>query len=956
GRYQRSYLNKPGIEKVRLRQKAWKESRRVADSLQTGSTMNGRGHILRTSTASTNAAMRILMNLRLANGMFHPWLFISAPLETGVRNVFEGSVTMLTGENFSTIGLAKKRIEDKFNASAFAKSVLGRTITGNAEPEFSLETLIHAQDTSVSLSHMPDGIAMIHSDLYAKREMMGGHLERFTERMVNVFGKWQDPSYGITPRASADRIVGAVLRYFSEIGEENGRGVDEALTLLSRSPQQFRKEHPVAYQLALNSLANARTIKATSFSLFARSVIDPLSSHTNPILNISSNLMLKIPFAFQNYAFNLATNMLGLQGLDAMLALALQGKSGGKSWGRTQAWLSGNSAGYNPELHGTDYLGNVLENINFADAFIRSGMTHTGLMGLGLVLGSLTGGDDEEKKRRRREQMLGVGHVYDPRDFENDWRNADAIYLDGIPLLGEMFKITDENGTTHSPVELHWTLKQFISPIIGISKFIETGDYNHIVWGFGDALGSMPLVNAMFWNDAVTTSNALWAKANEAEAAIDKQGYDADIAAAAANLILNGVATFERQIFENSFINSVYVAADKYDRDPWTLQDIDADGNIQRDNLNQPMETNALNEYLDEQQNSQQGTAGREGLFGNLRSFSERRATLAFFGSMITGFDGQNTMWRYNMAPREYSIEKQAVDQDKAAAWILSEAVGDSEVLNLDGAEAFLKSIHAGYISGNSPVLENVYLTYEQRNAVAERFQTASYQNSYELGLTTEEADARWTALMYGTSDNPWATPLYDVIYSKNSHEGQIPYDATATYRQLNTTWVLGPDGKPWATGIARGELYNFFGQAPFNAYSGAGQGDPIGNLTIDGRLNATDAPGNINTGMRSLEKVNASTANPTDEDIIAALGKINESVKAAARTGNNGYNKYYGGGSSGGSGNYVNWSFMPFQNDMTQPYIDNVPGIYINNPNIRRGDIRRQRFSSDRGRLNQWQ
>ena len=961
GKYARSYLGKDEIAKAEARQTKWRKERGIADSYMEGQQVNARGHMLRTNEATTNAAMRVLMNVRLANGMFHPWLFLTAPMETAVRNTFESAVNILTGESFTGLGQLHRRLDDRMRASNFGQSAIVRALSPEVQPTLTAEVLVQAQDTVTSLSHNPAAVSMIHQDLYEGRhDARAGRIERFTERMVRIFGKWQDPSYGITPKSSAQRIVGAVIRYFDEVGTENNRGVSEALALLSRSPAQFRKEHGVAYTLALNSLANARTVKSTSFSLFTRSIIDPLSNHVNPLINIPSNLMLKIPFAFQNYAFNVATNMLGMQGLDAMLALALQGRQSGKAWGRTQAWLSGQSQSYDPRVHGTDYLGNVLESVNFADAFIRAGMTHTALMGLGLVLGGLAGGDEEEKKRRRREEMLGVGHVYDPRDFQNDWRNADAVYLDGIPFLEQLFQVTSEDGTTRAPTELHWTLKQFISPIVGISKFINTGNFNHIVWGFGDGLGSMPLVNAMSWNDAVVTAETLWQKSMDAEAAAEN-GADETLLAFATQGLLDGVARLERMLFENAFINSVYTAADKYDRDPWTLPDVDADGIIQRDNLGQPMETTAMNEYLDENGNFALGTVGREDLFGQLRSYTERRGTLAFFLSMFSGL-GDSDFLRGNMAVREYNVEKQAADPDQVENWILSEWAGNSEVLTNDGAEAFIKSIHAGYIKEDSAVLDNIYLTFDQRKALSDRFESQVRQEAFDLGLTEEEADKRWSDIWWGTDDNPWATPLFDVVWSKGTHLDQIPYDPTSTYRQLNTTWVLGPDGKPWATGIARGELYNFFGQAPLNAYSGAGKGDPIGNLEVDQRLNATDEVGNINTGMRSLEKVNRTTSNPTDEDIMEALKEISAEIREGIRGASynrdgGGYARYFGGGGSGGGFSSGGKSvFMPFLNDMKQPYIDSVPSVYGGEPRVFRSNVRRQRFSTERGRLNQWQ
>ena len=47
---------------------------------------------------------------------------------------------------------------------------------------------------------------------------------------------------------------------------------------------------------------------------------------------------------------------------------------------------------------------------------------------------------------------------------------------------------------------------------------------------------------------------------------------------------------------------------------------------------------------------------------------------------------------------------------------------------------------------------------------------------------------------------------------------------------------------------------------------------------------------------------------------------------------------------------------FMPFINAMRYGNADNLPQIYIQNINPRRASIRRERFSSERGRLNNQQ
>ena len=65
----------------------------------------------------------------------------------------------------------------------------------------------------------------------------------------------------------------------------------------------------------------------------------------------------------------------------------------------------------------------------------------------------------------------------------------------------------------------------------------------------------------------------------------------------------------------------------------------------------------------------------------------------------------------------------------------------------------------------------------------------------------------------------------------------------------------------------------------------------------------------------------------------------------------------HFGGrGGGGGGGGYSNNPLMPFLNALRNPYADNIPTMYINNINVRRASVRRERFSSERGRLNQWQ
>jgi hypothetical protein len=74
---------------------------------------------------------------------------------------------------------------------------------------------------------------------------------------------------------------------------------------------------------------------------------------------------------------------------------------------------------------------------------------------------------------------------------------------------------------------------------------------------------------------------------------------------------------------------------------------------------------------------------------------------------------------------------------------------------------------------------------------------------------------------------------------------------------------------------------------------------------------------------------------------------------------GGGGYGGYSGGGGGGGRGGYgphispIRFNGFQFQR---ATFADGIPFINTSNPIIRRASIRRERISSERGRLKQWQ
>ena len=98
---------------------------------------------------------------------------------------------------------------------------------------------------------------------------------------------------------------------------------------------------------------------------------------------------------------------------------------------------------------------------------------------------------------------------------------------------------------------------------MGVARFSETGDFRQVLWGFMDALGNMPLLNA----DSVLNS---WTIANELAAAAAAESRDKSDAATAnaSKLLFTAVGTLESMLLEASFASMIYQGADEYDRDP----------------------------------------------------------------------------------------------------------------------------------------------------------------------------------------------------------------------------------------------------------------------------------------------------------------------------------------------------------------------------------------------------
>jgi len=101
------------------------------------------------------------------------------------------------------------------------------------------------------------------------------------------------------------------------------------------------------------------------------------------------------------------------------------------------------------------------------------------------------------------------------------------------------------------------------------------------------------------------------------------------------------------------------------------------------------------------------------------------------------------------------------------------------------------------------------------------------------------------------------------------------------------------------------------------------------------------------------LEEIKKKTYTP--KDTVAGNGYFSGYRRFGGYGG--GYRR--GGGYGSGGGGFIPNSYITRMNyftGMSAAQIDSVPMINTNSPLIRRADVRRERVSSERGRLKQWQ
>ena len=275
----------------------------------------------------------------------------------------------------------------------------------------------------------------------------------------------------------------------------------------------------------------------------------------------------------------------------------------------------------------------------------------------------------------------------------------------------------------------------------------------------------------------------------------------------------------------------------------------------------------------------------------------------------------------------------------------------------------------AGTITLDDPEMRGIAIPLETRKQIEAGFYEDMTREGIDLGLTQSAAEKRATRLMMGPLDDPNILGFRDILWDK-----RIPWTADAKYKQLNTTYVQGPDGFPWATGYKRGGAP---GMGGFWQLFGGVKKPTIGvsdAITQDGRMNSVDNVRGIDTGQRGLVPMNETELIPTDweqtQKILDEIRKIDpgsdfrgyEPNSNGGSGGGYGGAFYRGGGGSGYGGGgkgyspTIYWSRQPTLPRGTNVYGNFAKNLFWNDANIRRTTIRRERYQASRGRLSQWQ
>lgn len=973
------------LKAVRDNLQAWDRDKGMGYPTQRAiAAMRNAGLSKQDANPKQHAIVRGIFTFSASIRLLNPPLAVSALVETAWRSNMSSWRHMLNGQSTKGIGLQLAKLAESGSMAGNLMVGIGYTPYFTRDQADRVEDLIGRSGTLKTLRDI------LHQDLdgfFTELSMQGlwSPLKKLNTWAIAL----QDLGRGTKSKRLVRTYMSGALNALYEMGVP----MEVAIDNIDRDPGWIKDNYPRAHKVGVAHVNDMRGVQQTAANHMLTSFWRPRSESGNAGTNAFTTLAVGIPLMFSRYTLNFTETALGVRGFDSVLALMMDGQQKPKM---LQAWS--NSAKGDPTNERFNFS-EITEGIDAMDLFVNMGIQHTQLFTLGLILSGLglSGEDEETRRRRRLANMQGAGFVYDPRNMENDFRNASSLFLDFLPdALEQPFAVVDHNGERRSPVTMHWTVKQFLSPLLGMERYFETGDFRQVLWGFQDAIGSMPLFNATTLNKAILTGDEL---AKAAQASTDQGGPNA--LPNTYGFVSSIVHYYQYALMESSFLNAIYMGMDEYDRDPYVMPMRDSDGDLQRDIEGNTREMGdahmssdgldgrgkGLQKYVDNEGNVQQGYVSPSNATTQMRVLAENRLSYALITSLFTGLSGQGSNLRYAMPVKTREFDKPELSKNQQKAVVLAAMRNDegfagllargnakdakiedqantaialsfldtegNEVLTKDGAMAVFRGIVGGTALPDSEALAGVYVDKEVRLALQEEWLQELTDEGVKLGLSPKSALQRAKNIWYGPYDSS-APGIADILWNPNL----IPFDKSQQYQQLNTTYITGPDGKAWATGFTRGKLLGALGLAPLQRMYNAGDTG----IDTDSRGNTADAIVGINTGSRALKRVDDSWDIPTDAEIGDAITNAIENIDLS------GYGRGGYGGGGGGGGGYAQRPNIPYDNpfrlndlgirvqSIRPPYANDIRPVLTDNVSIRREETHRQRFSSERGRLKPWQ
>lgn len=960
--------------------------------------------------AHTHAFMSGMVNLALINRLLNPALFVSAVFEVVARTSLETFTDLVLGNQVRAGGILMNKAADRLEwltrplgASVDAE---GKKAGINWRPSYDETEIELIRSLSRELAGSTDFMEYLYKELMFTnlvtrgRSKIGHALEKGASATARAFS---DPRWGMPSQSVTQLYLVAALEHM--IG--NGAIVD-----VRSFVQQMRQDNLFlvknsredggfsAHKAGVNRVAQVRALKPTVLGKMITAPINTMT-HGNMGYNFMGH-MLKIPFQFATFTANAVITLTGLGGVDQLIAMVADGRQKPGFINRMDAHIRGQKP-----LKETFDMSDVLEAVDLSRAFIRGGITQTGLFAAALLAGGLGlgGEDDEMRKRRKLAEYLNTPLYLDPREMQNDFLLADAIFLDSIPILGTIFEDEDmPPGERRSVVVPHWIIRQFTSPMMGTMRFMQTGNVSDIREGFADAFSVLPYSISYLWEEATMTADLIFQQAKNE----DYEGNSVTAQSSVTELLINGFSIYEKALLENSFINGVRNGADQFNRNPWVVPATDETGNIlmREGTNNMPLPSQALAGYTDPVTGQAlQGYDKRSGLSGVSHAYAENNLTFSLLASLVTGqVGGDSTFLRNNMVVGETTIDLPRIEDARAEALFFStyvnqggqalmsfdeavrkvkskyEAAGKRweqgkveeeaqlmldnftkdglfggmsvldkdgrEIITKEGAKSVFHSIGKGMLNGDEGSIPGIWVDFETRVAIEQEWAEDLIQEGVDLGLSQQSAEYRMRRIMRGDDSNPDAPGLRDILYSDKI----IPYSGKARYNQLNMTYMIGPDGKPWATPFGRQNVAQALGIPLPSTPVPAGPG-----MRKDARGKLIDDVYGINLGVTGLQRQLEEPPEMPDESALDAAA-----AKTYTPQQSNNYTPFrrFGRGGGGGYSSFgPGFSFMQrLPENRVAPRPDDISFINTNTPFVRRARVNTERVSSDRGRLKQWQ